>query len=171
MQKMSFNIVEMLLEKDANLTIKNKIGQTALDMFNNKDTKEQSQFLKRLTKESKLSQQNIDLINKKLVDIDMNNLAMGLKQKWIDAQNNVLIDKERLKAFHKKIAEKTKETHDIMLTLPEKLDTSVDRVLNYSDGSEIDLSNTSNNDQEILPFAEYENFLYDVPLDVFYNVS
>lgn len=170
MQKMSFESVDLLLERNANLGLKNKIGQTALDVFGNKEVQEQIDFLTKLIKQCKVSAVSIELLERKIKEIEMQRAAMLLRQKWIDAQHNVLIDKERLKAFHKKISEKTKETNEVLLTLPEKLDNSVDKILNYTDGSEMDLSNMSDDDKDTMPFAEYENFLYDVPIDMFYNV-
>lgn len=171
MQKMNFEIAAMLFERNASLGIKNKIGQIALDVVGYREHSDLAEFLGRFAREAKLSRASQELVDAKLKEIELQKVALALRHKWLEAQNNVLIDKERLKAFHKKISEKTKETADVLLTLPEKLDNSVEKVLNYSDGSDMDLSNVSDDDRNGIPFAEYENFLYDVPVDTFYNVG
>ena len=167
---MNFEVVQMLIERDASLNIRNRIGQTPLDVFGNKDTEIQTIYFKRMLEECSLNQPDNDLLVAKIKEIEMQKVASLLRKKWVDTQNNVLVDKERLKAFHKKINEKTNEKQENLLTLPEKLDRSVDKILNYSDSSQVNLSDMSNDDSEIFPYAEYENFLYDVPVDVFYNV-
>lgn len=149
--RMSREIIEMLLQKNAKLDIKNRSGKRPTDLINLKDPKMAVEMLEELIEKNsgRFSAVNLEIIHEKIVEV--NELLEGnqMKDKWKDDTLNVALNDKNVRDFKRRFFSKREQQKVQLLTVEDKLEHSLENVLQYSQETELDYQNIS--------FGENEN--------------
>ena len=149
--RMSREIIELLLQKNAKLDIKNRTGKRPTDLINLKDPKMAVEMLEDLIEKNsgRFSAANLEIIHEKIAEV--NELLDGnqMKDKWKDDTLNIALNHQNVRDLKRRFFSKRGQQKVQLLTVEDKLENSLENVLQYSQETELDYHNIS--------FGENEN--------------
>lgn len=141
---MNLDIVDLLLDKNASLFIRNKAGKRPIDLISMKDKEKALKFLESIAARSgKLTQANADVVSEKLAELQHDLENTRLKDKWNKETNKVGINEKNARNFKRRNYANTGRDKVQLLTVEDKLEYSLENALQYPDEQLVDFENLS----------------------------
>jgi hypothetical protein len=147
--RMNLDIVELLLEKNAQLSIRNKAGKRPIDLISPKDPEKALQFLESIaSRGGKLSAGNAEIIHDKIFDIQHELESVKLKDKWAEGAKKVFINDKNIREMKRRNYTHLGREKAQLLTVEDRLEYSLENALQYEEEGAVDFDNLSNGENE-----------------------